>query len=143
MAQANVSSTYGRESNSVYNETLNGVRGNTPAHQFALECGSLPNAGRSYSGLLPHIQSGDGGVPGSGDLSIQAYNFRLCLTKTETNRLPITAPTNYDAGEYELLGRYVQARVTAGHSFVTGFFSEDRPDAEQQDGYQQQRRVLD
>jgi hypothetical protein len=116
MARAGVTYTFGRESNSLYGETLNGVRSNTPAHQFVVDIDPYHTPGDPGSGLLPYIQPGDGGVPGEGDQRIQTYNFRLCLTQTESNRIPITAPTNYDSGNYELLARYIDARVAAGHT---------------------------
>jgi hypothetical protein len=63
---------------------------------------------------VPFIQSGDGGVSGAADRSVQAYNFRLCYTQNTTNRLPNRPPTNYDASKYELLARYLEAIVAAG-----------------------------
>lgn len=116
MARAGVTYTFGRESNSVYSETLNGVRANTPSHQFAVNVDPYRAPGDPNSGLLPYIQEGDGGVPGAGDQRIQAYNFRLCLTQTASNRMPILLPINYDAGNYELLARYIEGRVAAGHA---------------------------
>lgn len=35
-----------------------------------------------------------------GDHRIQAYNYRLCLTDVETNRVPIPKPLSYDRNEY-------------------------------------------
>jgi hypothetical protein len=46
---------------------------------------------------------------GSGDNAIQAYNFRLCLTKDPNNKLPFPKPENYDAARYKLLERYIAA----------------------------------
>ena len=116
MMRAGVTYTFGREGNSLYGETLNGVRSNTPAHQFAVNVDPYLTPGVPESGWLPYIQEGDGGVPGEGDQRIQAYNFRICLTQTESNRIPIGAPANYDAAKYELLARYIEARVAVGHS---------------------------
>ena len=42
---------------------------------------------------------------GTGDASVQAYNFRLCLTDDAANRIPITRPADYDSTRYELLLR--------------------------------------
>src|SRR5581483_9425043 len=70
--------------------------------------------GDPQSGLLPLIQSGDGGVPGAGDQCVQAYNFRLCLTQDPANKRPIEPPAKYDPARYELLARYVEALVDAG-----------------------------
>ena len=67
------------------------------------------------SGLLPFIQPGDGGTPGEGDACVQAYNFRLCYTQDPANRLPHRQPAKYDPAKYELLARYLEALVAAGH----------------------------
>ena len=116
MAKAGVSSTVGREGNSQYEETINGVRAVTPKHQFTIAVDPYVKPGDPSSGLLPFIQSGDGGVPGEGDRSVQAYNFRLCYTQNPTNRLPHSRPVKYDPAKYELLARYLEAIVAAGRT---------------------------
>jgi hypothetical protein len=108
MARAGVKYTVGREANSVYDETLNGVRAQTPKHQFIVPVDPYVKPGDPGSGLLPFIQSGDGGAPGSGDKSVQAYNFRLVLTKDPANKRPLTAPKNYNPAKFELLARYLE-----------------------------------
>ena len=113
MALAGVSYTVGREANSQYQETLNGVRARTPKHQFLVPVDPYVKPGDPQSGLLPLIKAGDGGVPGAGDRSVQAYNFRMCLTQNPDNQLPITPPANYDPARYELLARYVEALVAS------------------------------
>ena len=114
MAKAGVSYTTGREANSQYNETLNGIRPQTPKHQFLVPVDPYVRPGEPSSGLLPLIQPGDGGTPGAADHSIQAYNFRLCLTRDPANKLPIIPPAHYDPARFELLARYVEALVAAG-----------------------------
>lgn len=114
MAKAGVSFHVGREANAVYAETLNGVRAETPHHQFIVPVDPYVIPGNPSSGLLPFIQPGDGGIPGSGDAKVQAYNYRLCFTTNAANRLPLTAPRGYKPERYELLGRYVEALVKAG-----------------------------
>jgi hypothetical protein len=47
---------------------------------------------------------------------VQAYNYRLCLTQDPTNRIPIDPPAHYDAAQYELLARYLQALTAAGQT---------------------------
>ncbi|MBN2507117.1 MAG: FAD-dependent oxidoreductase [Verrucomicrobia bacterium] len=118
LAAAGITFTFGRESTNAYGEPLNGIRARTPSHQFALAVDPYVVPGEAGSGLLPFIQEGDGGVPGDGDARIQAYNFRLCLTQVVTNRLPIAPPAGYDPARYELLGRYLAARVAAGHQLT-------------------------
>ena len=113
MAKAGVSYHYGREANAVYGETLNGIREKTPKHQFQVPVDPYLKPGDSSSGLLPFIQSTPFGESGAGDRSVQAYNFRLCLTKNPTNKIPIVPPVGYDPQKYELLGRYLDALSAA------------------------------
>ncbi len=114
MAKAGVSYTVGRDANAKYNETLNGVRAETPKHQFTVPVDPYRKPGDPASGLLPFIQPGDGGTPGKSDHCVQAYNFRLCYTQEPVNRLPHRPPPKYDPAQYELLARYLEALVAAG-----------------------------
>jgi hypothetical protein len=114
MAMAKVSYTVGREANAQYGETLNGVRAETPHHQFIVKVDPYVKPGDPASGLLPLVQPDEPGAPGSGDRSVQTYNFRLCFTTNSANRLPISPPAGYDPGRYELLARYMEALVAAG-----------------------------
>ncbi len=114
MAKAGVSYTVGREANAQYQETINGVRAETPQHQFTVPVDPYMKPGDPASGLLPFIQPGDGGKPGEGDRCVQAYNFRLCYTQNPVNRLPHRPPPKYDPAQYELLARYLEALVAAG-----------------------------
>ncbi len=114
MARAGVSYKVGREGNAKYNETLNGVRAETPKHQFTVPVDPYRKPGDASSGLLSFIQPGNGGTPGEGDACLQAYNFRLCYTQDPANRLPHTKPGNDDPAKYELLARYLEALVAAG-----------------------------
>jgi hypothetical protein len=124
MALAGVSFTFGREGTNVYNESLNGIRASTPAHQFPVNVDPYVVPGNPGSGLLPFVQPGDGGVPGDGDQRIQAFNYRLCLTQNATNRLPHAVPPNYDPARYELLGRLLDARVANGDTLtIASFFN--------------------
>jgi hypothetical protein len=114
MAKAGVSYHVGRESNATYGETLNGICRETPKHQFTVAVDPYVKSGDASSGLLPFIQSGDGGTPGDGDKRVQAYNYRLCFTTNAVNRAPVTPPPNYDPAKFELLGRYLDALVAGG-----------------------------
>ena len=122
MARAGVSYTVGREPNSKYRETINGIRAVTPKHQFTVPVDPYLKPGDSGSGLLPFIQPGDSGIPGDGDHSVQAYNFRLCYTRNPANRLPNTPPPKYDPARYELLARYLEALIAAGRKPVLAEF---------------------
>jgi hypothetical protein len=115
MARAGVSYHVGREANAVYHETLNGICGETPKHQFSLPVDPYVKPGDASSGLLPFIQPGDLGMAGEGDQRVQAYNYRLCFTTVPENRLPLAPPPNYNPADYELLARYLEALVKAGH----------------------------
>ena len=122
MDKAGVTFTFGRESVSTYGESLNGIRANTPAHQFTVNVDPYVIPGNPASGLLPFIQPGDGGTPGDGDHRIQAFNYRLCFTQNPTNRLPHVVPPHYDPARYELLGRLIDARLAAGHTLTMSSF---------------------
>src|SRR6185295_9980669 len=80
MAKSDVSFVVGRESNREYGETLNGIRAETPKHQFLAAVDPYVKPGDTNSGLLPFVQAGDGGKAGQGDSRVQAYNYRLCFT---------------------------------------------------------------
>jgi hypothetical protein len=114
MAKAGVSYTVGREANSEYSETLNGIRAVTPKHQFKAEVDPYLRAGEPSSGLLPFIQAVSTGTAGAKDTSVQAYNFRLCYTHNAENQLPHSPPSEYNPAQFELLGRYLEAMVEAG-----------------------------
>lgn len=110
MAKANVKYTVGREANSTYSETLNGVQlGNK--HQFPDNIDPYKVSGKKSSGLLFGISKAKLKPNGTGDKLIQAYNYRLCLTSDKANQLPITAPANYNPENYELLRRVIARRV--------------------------------
>jgi hypothetical protein len=114
MAMAGVSNAVGREPNSQYNETLNGIRATTPKCQFEVAVDPWIKPGDPSSGLLPLIQTNVFGFPGGGDESVQAFNFRMCLTQVESNRVTISPPEHYDPARYELLARYIEALAASG-----------------------------
>jgi hypothetical protein len=109
MAMAGVSFTVGREASSTYGESQAGVQ--NPGGSYSYDPYVVP--GNAASGLLPLVQSGSLGTVGQGDNKVQTYNFRLCLTQNATNQIPITAPANYSEAQYELVRRYIAARVAA------------------------------
>lgn len=110
MAKADVSYTIGREANSVYGETLNGITAADNSHN------GVPTGISPYvieddpsSGLLPGVNADFGGDKGDGDEKIQAYNFRWTLTNRADNQVPAEEPENYDESRYELLFRAFEA----------------------------------
>lgn len=109
MAAAGVSYATGRESNAVYGETLNGNQPGRKTHQFTENVSPYVVPGDPSSGLLPRIQEGGTGKLGEGDHRLQAYNFRVCLTNVAENRVPFPKPEGYDASQYALLLRALEA----------------------------------
>lgn len=107
MAKAGVSYTIGREANNQYFETYNGVQLMTK-HQFPDGIDPYKIPGQPNSGLLWGISNKPLGIIGQGDKSVQAYNFRLCLTTNSTNFKAIEKPLNYNEDQYELLVRYIE-----------------------------------
>jgi hypothetical protein len=113
MAKANVSYIVGRESNSLYNETYNGVQ-LRDKHQFPDGVDPYKVPGQPESGLLWGISDAQMAAPGSADTKVQAYNFRICLTDDPANRIAITRPEGYDSTMYELLLRVLEKKPAAG-----------------------------
>ena len=109
MARAGVSYTVGREANSRYKETYNGVQ-MLDKHQFPNGVDPYKIPGKPESGLLWGISPEPLQPDGSGDEKVQAYNFRLCLTDSLPNQIPVTRPPRYDSTRYELLLRYIEKR---------------------------------
>ncbi|MDH3651684.1 MAG: FAD-dependent oxidoreductase, partial [Saprospiraceae bacterium] len=118
MAAADVSYIIGRESNTTYGETLNGVHtklrdttmtgypaNNAINHNFVDGVDPYLVKGDPSSGLLPNINSKGAGEHGAGDNHVQAYCFRMCLTDQPDNRIAFDKPENYEEKDYELLLR--------------------------------------
>lgn len=110
MAEAGVSYTVGRESNSKYGETLNGVQTqNARYHQFEKSVDPYVRPGEPSSGLLPGVHGDGPGDEGQCDHRVQAYCFRMCLTDVVENKVAFAKPEDYDELRYELLLRYYEA----------------------------------
>ena len=115
MAMAKVSYTVGRENNDLYGETLSGFhlpeyRKKSGFHQFPDGVSPYVVADNPSSGLVWGISDNKATPTGSGDKLVQAYNFRICLTDSVENRIPITKPKGYDVKKYELLARLFEAQ---------------------------------
>jgi ribulose 1,5-bisphosphate synthetase/thiazole synthase len=103
MARSGVSNRIGRESILDFNEKLAGVRpldNITPISPFV-----VPDD--PGSGLLPLVENDHGKQQGAGDHYTQAFNFRFYVTSDRERRVPITPPDDYNANDFELVGRYV------------------------------------
>lgn len=110
MAVAGVSYTVGREANSKYGETLNGVQiRRAHNHVFRERVDPYVETGEPGSGVLPGVHNEDPGEDGAGDHRIQAYCFRLTLTDVPENQVSIEKPEGYDELRYELLFRNFEA----------------------------------
>ncbi|AMY09672.1 FAD dependent oxidoreductase [Luteitalea pratensis] len=105
MAQAGVSYTFGREGSDRYGESLAGVRDRTPLHQFQV---NIP--ARDASGaLLPEVSGEQRSSAGTADTKLQAYNFRVCMTQREDNRVPFPMPNGYSPGRFAVLAKMLAA----------------------------------
>jgi FAD dependent oxidoreductase len=122
MAMSGVSFVIGRESNSTYGETYNGVE-LRDKHQFPDSVDPYKNPGEPSSGLLWGISKDLLLAEGSGDKKIQSFNYRICLSDEKKNLIPIVRPLGYDSTHYELLLRLIKARPEK-HS-IKDFFSWD------------------
>ena len=84
----------------------NGSRYRGGVYQFCgLPISPYVKPGDPASGLL-EISSEPYGKPGDGDHRIQAYNFRMHLTKAG-DKIAFPKPDGYDAGRYALLARFL------------------------------------
>lgn len=118
MAASGVSYIVGREPNSRYNETINGI-GPMPPPNHLPDIDPYQIKGNPKSGLLPRIHPDWGGKIGDGDRGIQAYNYRMCLTQIPDNRVPVEKPVDYDEKQYEILFRFIEAEGMEGIFFST------------------------
>ncbi|KAI1266294.1 FAD dependent oxidoreductase-domain-containing protein [Xylariaceae sp. FL1019] len=109
LAAAGISWTHGREASSRYNESLAGVRRETPYRQIDVDIDPYKTPGDSSSGLLYGIEDEPFGNPGDGDLHLQSYSYRLPLTDNPANRVLFTKPLGYDPTHYELHRRFMAA----------------------------------
>jgi FAD-dependent oxidoreductase family protein len=111
MAQSGLTSTWGREGRDQYDESFAGAR---DGHEYAGHWFNVPvSAYDSRHKLLPNVNQGARGKAGAADRKVQAYNFRLCMTKDKSNQAPIPRPDNYNPHEYELLARLIDTTVKA------------------------------
>jgi hypothetical protein len=107
MAATGINFHVGREGNTKYNETFNGVQTGVFQHDHHFKSNISPYKIQDdpASGLLPYISAEPPGEFGAADKKIQAYCFRMCMTNHPENSVPFPKPDNYDASKYELLLR--------------------------------------
>ena len=114
LAASGVDYHVGREAQSVYSEQWNGVQTGVLHHSHHFD--KVPQKispyvvpGDPQSGVLPRISTEPPGEYGQSDKKIQAYCYRMCLTDHPDNLLPFPKPDGYDAKQYDLLLRVLQA----------------------------------
>ena len=116
LAKAGLSFYLGRESNATYGETLNGLTGPVAIAQFADGIDPYVVPGNAASGLLKGIWPAEMGTTGDASPYVQSFNYRLCVTADNLIKIAIPEPDNYDAADYELLGRHA---VASGSGWTT------------------------
>ncbi len=111
MAAAGVTFTVGRESNDKYGEIGNGVEvaKNIKNHRFRVSVDPYIKPGDPNSGLVWGVHNQGPGQEGSADHRVQAYCYRMCMSRVPENRVPFPKPKNYDESVYELLFRNYEA----------------------------------
>ncbi len=114
MAAARCDFHVGREAKSVYGEEWNGIQLGVLHHRHHFGAVKTPISpyfipGDAQSGLLPGVSAEPPGEYGQGDNRVQAYCYRMCMTKHDPNRVPFPKPAGYDPQRYELLLRVLQA----------------------------------
>lgn len=108
LAASGVSTVVGREANRLYKEEKNGIRPLSSRDKFKVKIDPYNIKGDLVSGLLPGIEKITSLPEGEADSRIQAYCYRICLTKEPSNRLAIPKPANYQRERYELYLRYME-----------------------------------
>ncbi|WP_343306996.1 FAD-dependent oxidoreductase [Chitinophaga niabensis] len=113
MAKAGVSYSVGREANSVYNETLNGIKLNEIIGKDHVSIDPYVKKGVPSSGVLPFLEPRIPGADGEGDHRTQSYCYRMTLTDDPANRINIVKPAGYQPLWYEFLARMLE--LNPGH----------------------------
>lgn len=137
MAKAGVSFIVGREANSEYGETYNGVQ-LLHEHQFPDGVDPYKTPGVPASGLLWGISPAALKATGTGDKNVQAYNYRICLSNDPANSIPITRPDNYDPSRYELLARLFKAqpqKLSLNDYFIVSRMPNNKTDINNRGGF--------
>lgn len=106
LAAGNATMTAGRESAAQYGEAGAGRR---PISDYDQISRVDPYWGNS-SEVLPLIYRGYPGLPGDADTKLEAYAYRLCMTRSPTHRVAITMPPHYNASTWELFRRVFSLR---------------------------------
>lgn len=103
---AGCSYTYGRESKDTYNESLAGIQ---PFNTFQNILTPLDPYNHTTGEILPYIETEPLPPIGSADTKLMPFSYRCCLTRNTSNQVAFTPPPNYNADDFEILRRYVNA----------------------------------
>lgn len=137
MAKSGVSYAVGREANSQYNETINGVQ-LMKGHQLPDGIDPYKTEGKPESGLLWGVSADKLEPNGTGDKKVQAYNYRICLTSDPNNLVPITKPEGYDLSHFDLLARLIAKqpeRKTLNDYFIWSKMPNNKTDINNRNGF--------
>ena len=134
LARAGVSYTVGREGNAKYGESINGVVFG-PKDNFDRPLDPYVIPGQPASGLLPGISATVPGAAGTGDKTVQAYNFRMWLVPAEQGRpfpkpaqATIRAATRFCCGSSPpatSISTCAWVTTTITTPFAAAFFTDD------------------
>ncbi|KAF4456143.1 hypothetical protein F53441_1627 [Fusarium austroafricanum] len=111
MATAGISYRVGREDKEEFNESAAGIHFNQARHLAAIDpfkdegdpdSGLLPGVGRVVTKIAAEKSSG------KKDHRLQAFNYRLSLTKHKDNKKDFYKPDGYKEADYEILFRYIK-----------------------------------
>lgn len=133
MGKSGVSYFVGRESNSQYGETLNGIHPGNELNELPSGIDPYVIKGVPSSGLLLRVNPHRGGNMGDGDTKLQAYNFRMCLTNNPDNRLEIEKPEGYNEADYEILFRAIE-QGQSSKFFKLNMVTSDKTDSNNNSG---------
>jgi len=81
--------------------------------------------GDASSGPEPYVEPRPAVFPtvGSGDGRVMAYTYRLCVTDDPSNRIPFTAPPDYDPAQFEASARVAEALAARGIDLAVRMFN--------------------
>lgn len=86
-----------------------------------IECRVGRESRAEFGESLAGINAGPPETIGKGDGKVQAYNYRVCLTSREDNRMPIARPDRYDPSVAE---SYVRRVLSGSCDAIEGLFHE-------------------
>lgn len=115
LAAAGVRYHVGRESTATYGEAWNGIQTGVLHHRhhfgvlLPTQISPYRTPGDPSSGVLPLISTEPPGEKGAADHRLQAYCYRMCLSRHPDNRVPFPKPEGYNPERYELLARVFAA----------------------------------